>query len=209
MLGVAQVNEKLAKRKMISIDAGRKYFSPDQLKEIIDKAKHYGYTDLHLLVGNDGMRFMLDDMTIKANGKTYASDDVKRALENGTDAYYKDPNGNHLTESQMTDLINYAKDKGIGLIPTVNSPGHMDAILHAMKELGIQKPNFNYFGKESARTVDLDNKEAVEFTKALIDKYAAYFAGKTDIFNIGLDEYANDATDTIYRPEERSSLWHL
>ena len=190
-----QVNEKLAKRKMISIDAGRKYFSPEQLKEIIDKAKHYGYTDLHLLVGNDGMRFMLDDMTIKANGKTYASDDVKRALENGTDAYYKDPNGNHLTESQMTDLINYAKDKGIGLIPTVNSPGHMDAILHAMKELGIQKPNFNYFGKESARTVDLDNKEAVEFTKALIDKYAAYFAGKTDIFNIGLDEYANDATN--------------
>lgn len=191
----AQVNEKLAKRKMISIDAGRKYFSPDQLKEIIDKAKHYGYTDLHLLVGNDGMRFMLDDMTIKANGKTYASDDVKRALENGTDAYYKDPNGNHLTESQMTDLINYAKDKGIGLIPTVNSPGHMDAILHAMKELGIQKPNFNYLGKESARTVDLDNKEAVEFTKALIDKYAAYFAGKSDIFNIGLDEYANDATN--------------
>lgn len=190
-----QVNEKLAKRKMISIDAGRKYFSPDQLKEIIDKAKHYGYTDLHLLVGNDGMRFMLDDMTIKANGKTYASDDVKRALENGTDAYYKDPNGNHLTESQMTDLINYAKDKGIGLIPTVNSPGHMDAILHAMKELGIQKPNFNYLGKESARTVDLDNKEAVEFTKALIDKYAAYFAGKSDIFNIGLDEYANDATN--------------
>ena len=46
----SQVNEKLAKRKMISIDAGRKYFSPDQLKEIIDKAKHYGYTDLHLLV---------------------------------------------------------------------------------------------------------------------------------------------------------------
>ena len=191
----AQVNEKLAKRKMISIDAGRKYFSPDQLKEIIDKAKHYGYTDLHLLVGNDGMRFMLDDMTIKANGKTYASEDVKRALENGTDAYYKDPNGNHLTESQMTDLINYAKDKGIGLIPTVNSPGHMDAILHAMKELGIQKPNFTYFDKESARTVDLDNKEAVEFTKALIDKYAAYFAGKSDIFNIGLDEYANDATN--------------
>ena len=190
-----QVNEKLAKRKMISIDAGRKYFSPDQLKEIIDKAKHYGYTDLHLLVGNDGMRFMLDDMTIKANGKTYASDDVKRAIENGTDAYYKDPNGNHLTESQMTDLINYAKDKGIGLIPTVNSPGHMDAILHAMKELGIQKPNFNYLGKESARTVDIDNKEAVEFTKALIDKYAAYFAGKSDIFNIGLDEYANDATN--------------
>ena len=191
----ATVNEKLAKKKIVSIDAGRKYFSPEQLKEIIDKAKHYGYTDLHLLVGNDGLRFMLDDMSITANGKTYASDDVKRAIEKGTNDYYNDPNGNHLTESQMTNLINYAKDKGIGLIPTVNSPGHMDAILNAMKELGIQNPNFSYFGKESARTVDLDNKQAVAFTKALIDKYAAYFAKKTEIFNIGLDEYANDATN--------------
>ena len=191
----ATVNEKLAKKKIVSIDAGRKYFSPEQLKEIIDKAKHYGYTDLHLLVGNDGLRFMLDDMSITANGKTYVSDDVKRAIEKGTNDYYNDPNGNHLTESQMTDLINYAKDKGIGLIPTVNSPGHMDAILNAMKELGIQNPNFNYFGKESARTVDLDNEQAVAFTKALIDKYAAYFAKKTEIFNIGLDEYANDATN--------------
>ncbi|MDY4337347.1 G5 domain-containing protein [Streptococcus sp. 21WXBC0057M1] len=191
----AQVNEKLAKKKIVSIDAGRKYFSPDQLKEIIDKAKHYGYTDLHLLVGNDGLRFMLDDMSLTVGDKTYASDDVKRAVENGTNAYYNDPNGNHLTESEMTDLIGYAKDKGIGLIPTVNSPGHMDAILNAMKELGIEKPNFNYFGKESERTVDLDNEKAVAFTKALIDKYAAYFAGKSEIFNIGLDEYANDATN--------------
>ena len=191
----AQVNEKLAKKKIVSIDAGRTYFSPDQLKEIIDKAKHYGYTDLHLLVGNDGLRFMLDDMSLTVGDKTYASDDVKRAVENGTNAYYNDPNGNHLTESEMTDLIGYAKNKGIGLIPTVNSPGHMDAILNAMKELGIEKPNFNYFGKESERTVDLDNEKAVAFTKALIDKYAAYFAGKSEIFNIGLDEYANDATN--------------
>ena len=95
----AQVNEKLAKKKIVSIDAGRKYFSPDQLKEIIDKAKHYGYTDLHLLVGNDGLRFMLDDMSLTVGDKTYASDDVKRAVENGTNAYYNDPNGNHLTES--------------------------------------------------------------------------------------------------------------
>ena len=188
-------NEKLAKRKIVSIDAGRKYFSPEQLKEIIDKAKEYGYTDLHLLVGNDGLRFMLDDMSMKVGDKTYSSDDVKRAIENGTNAYYDDPNGNHLTESQMTDLINYAKDKGIGVIPTVNSPGHMDAILHAMKELGIENPNFDYFGTKSERTVDLNNKQAVDFTKMLIDKYANYFSKKSEIFNIGLDEYANDATN--------------
>lgn len=36
----------------------------------------------------------------------------------------------------------------------------------------------------------------MELCKALVDKYVAYFSGKADIFNIGLDEYANDATGT-------------
>lgn len=56
--------EKLAKKKIVSIDAGRKYFSPDQIKEIIDEASKTGYTDLHLLVGNDGLRFVLDRKSV-------------------------------------------------------------------------------------------------------------------------------------------------
>ena len=72
--------EKLAKNKVISIDAGRKYFTLDQLKRIVDKASELGYSDAHLLLGNNGLRFLLDDMTITANGKTYASDDVKKAI---------------------------------------------------------------------------------------------------------------------------------
>ena len=188
--------EKLAKKKVISIDAGRKYFSPDQIKEIIDEASKTGYTDLHLLVGNDGLRFVLDDMFLQVGDTSYSSQAVKEAVEKGTKAYYDDPNGTALTQAQMDDILAYAKSKNIGVIPTINSPGHMDAILTAMEQLGIENPHFNYFGtKKSERTVDLDNQKALDFTKALVDKYAAYFSGKTEIFNIGLDEYANDATD--------------
>ena len=188
--------EKLTKKKIVSIDAGRKYFSPDQIKEIIDEASKTGYTDLHLLVGNDGLRFVLDDMSLKVGDTSYSSQAVTDAVEKGTKAYYDDPNGTALTQAQMDDILAYAKSKKVGVIPTINSPGHMDAILTAMEQLGIENPHFNYFGtKKSARTVDLDNQKALDFTKALVDKYAAYFSGKADIFNIGLDEYANDATD--------------
>ena len=188
--------EKLAKKKIVSIDAGRKYFSPDQIKEIIDEASKTGYTDLHLLVGNDGLRFVLDDMSLKVGDTSYSSQAVTDAVEKGTKAYYDDPNGTALTQAQMDDILAYAKSKKVGVIPTINSPGHMDAILTAMEQLGIENPHFNYFGtKKSARTVDLDNQKALDFTKALVEKYAAYFSGKTEIFNIGLDEYANDATD--------------
>lgn len=188
--------EKLAKKKIVSIDAGRKYFSPDQIKEIIDEASKTGYTDLHLLVGNDGLRFVLDDMSLKVGSASYSSQAVTDAVEKGTKAYYDDPNGTALPQAQMDDILAYAKSKKVGVIPTINSPGHMDAILTAMEQLGIENPHFNYFGtKKSARTVDLDNQKALDFTKALIDKYATYFSGKADIFNIGLDEYANDATE--------------
>ena len=185
--------EKLAMKKVISIDAGRKYFSLDQLKRIVDKASELGYSDLHLLVGNDGMRFVLDDMTVESNGKTYASDDVKKAILEGTKAYYDDPNGQALTQAEMDELHAYATAKGIGLIAAVNSPGHMDALLVAMEKLGIENPQAS-FDTVSKTTMDLTNEAAVNFTKALIGKYMDYFKDKSKIFNYGTDEYANDAT---------------
>ena len=42
-----------------------------------------------LIVGNDGLRFALDDMTIKSNGKTYKSEDVKKAITEGNNIYYR------------------------------------------------------------------------------------------------------------------------
>ena len=88
---------KKKKSAIFSIDAGRKYFSKDQLIEIIEKAHRNGYTDVQLILGNDGLRFALDNMDIKVNGKTYKSEDVKKAITKGNDIYYKDPNGDYLS----------------------------------------------------------------------------------------------------------------
>ena len=112
----------------------------------------------------------------------------------GTKSYYDDPNGTTLSQAEITELIQYAKDKGLGLIPAINSPGHMDAMLVAMEKLGITNPQAN-FDKVSKTTMDLENEEAMNYTKALIGKYMDFFAGKTKIFNYGTDEYANDATN--------------
>ena len=38
-------------KNVFSIDAGRKYFSKDQLKQIISKAHANGYTDVQILLG--------------------------------------------------------------------------------------------------------------------------------------------------------------
>ncbi len=179
---------------IFSIDAGRKYFSADQLKQIIDRAAKNGYTDVQLILANDGMRFFLDDMSIETDGRVYESDAVKAALTAGNDEYYKDPNGNALTEAEMNDIISYAKSKGIGIVPVINSPGHMDALLVAMKELGIENAAYTNGSKVSDRTVDITNEQAVNFLYAVLQKYISYFgeAGVSEYFNFGADEFAND-----------------
>lgn len=175
-------------KSVFSIDAGRKYFSADQLKTIIDRAHTDGYTDVQVLLGNDALRLLLDDMSVTINGKTYGSDVVKQAIQAGNKAYYDDPNGNALTQTDMDAVLKYAAARDINIIPVINSPGHMDAILTAMAQLGIKNPAFN----GSKRTVDLNNDTAIAFTKALLQKYVMYFKGHATTFNFGSDEYAND-----------------
>lgn len=174
--------------KVVHLDAGRKYFSVDSIKKIIDNASADGYNYLELGVGNDGLRFLLDDMSVTAKDKTYSSEAVSQAIHAGNEAYYNFDT-DELTQSEMDEIISYAKDQGISIIPLINSPGHMDAILSAANSL--TGTNCSYNG--SARTIDVTNKTAVAFTQALIQKYVDYFAGKgCKYFNMGADEYAND-----------------
>lgn len=178
------------------LDCGRKYYSVDSIKQIIDNASAAGFNYIQLAVGNDGLRFLLDDMSLNVNGTTYGSAAVKKAVQAGNLAYNRthdapaySPTTNELTQSEMDTIIAYAGSKGMGVIPCVNTPGHMDAILSAATSL--TGTNCSY--RDSVRTIDVTNTTAVAFTKALLQKYITYFADKgCKLFNMGADEYAND-----------------
>lgn len=173
---------------IVMLDCGRKYFSVDSIKQIIDNAAAAGFNNVMLAVGNDGMRFLLDDMSLTVNGTPYSSEKVAAAIHTGNEAYYNFTT-DELTESEMDEIIAYAKTKGLGIIPVINTPGHMDAILDAAEALTGKTCSYN----GSGRTIDVTNTTAVAFTQALLQKYITYFAGKgCKYFNMGADEYAND-----------------
>lgn len=176
------------KYNIMFLDCGRKYFSVNSIKQIIDNASAAGFNYIQLAVGNDGLRFLLDDMSLTVNGTTYSSQQVSAAIHAGNEAYYNF-DVDELTQSEMDEIIAYAASKGMGVIPCVNTPGHMDAILSAATSL--TGTDCSYSG--SARTIDVTNDTAVAFTQALLKKYVSYFAGKgCKLFNMGADEYAND-----------------
>ena len=158
--------------RVVHLDAGRKYFTLNDIKTLIDNAADAGYNQLELyLSDNEGFRFALDDMEISTEYDTYDLSDALSA-------------GECLNQTEMSDLIDYAKEKGVEIVPCINTPGHMGAILDAF-------PEFRYSGSETS--IDLTDPEAVAFALAIVEKYADYFASEgCDFFNIGADEYAND-----------------
>lgn len=185
--------------RIFHLDAGRKYFSVEQIENLIDTLNENGYNYMELAVGNDALRFLLDDMSVVVGETTYTSDQVTTGIQTGNQNYCRN-NGNAdtstLSQSDMDTIISYANQKNISIIPLLNSPGHMDSIIDCMKSLGMTNVAFN----GSARTIDVSNSEAVKFTTALIQKYVSYFSEKgCRIFNMGADEYANDVSNAVLK----------
>lgn len=177
--------------RIVHIDCGRKYFSVTDLKKIIDYAAASNYTHVELAFGNDGLRFLLDDMEVTASGVTYASEAVKSAIQAGNKAFY-DAGTNELTQTQMNDIISYANGKGIGIIPMFDAPGHLQTVVRAMATLGVATNKYTTpttSGTSVNYAIDFTDAASVNFVQALMQKYITYFAGKgCTMFNIAADE---------------------
>lgn len=170
--------------RIFHLDCGRKYFSVAEIKGIIDQLAANHYTHLQLAFGNDALRFILGDMSVGS----YTSDRVKTAINTANQNYStsKKTGNGYLSQSDMDTIIDYAKKNGIEIIPLLNSPGHMNVLTTAMKNLGVS----------SDSTMSLTNESQLSFIQGLLQKYVDYFAGKCTYFNMGADEYAFDKLDS-------------
>ena len=180
--------------RIFHLDCGRKYFSVSEIKGIIDQLAANHYTHLQLAFGNNGFRFLLDEMSVGS----YTSDQVKSALTSGNNTYSdsKGTASSILSESDMDKIIKYATEKGISIIPMLNTPGHMDALVSAMSKLEVGS------GRTSSE-MSLTDDAQVSFVKALQQKYIDYFAAHgSKYYNFAADEYSfsalNDSEYTAF-----------
>ena len=195
-----QANVELQYR-IVHLDCGREYFTKDWIIALINEMAEAGYNQLQLAFGNGGFRFYLNNMAVGS----YSHEQVMGALEAGNKHYniYGDgengptnsewitynPSVNALTQTEMDTIIKHAQSKGIEIVPMLNTPGHMHAVLAAMSELGISG-NLQVSGKPGC--LNLENTVAVSFTKELVSKYVKYFADNgCNFFNAAMDEYSS------------------
>ena len=200
--GVAVQASATLEYRIVHLDCGRKYFSVDNIKNLIDAMHTAGYNQLELAIGNAGLRFLLDDMSISftVNGEkiTYDNDTMVANIKAGNKVQNNSNDDSCLTETDMKLIIAYANARGIEVVPLLNMPGHMNAVLNAFSDYRISGKNKNYETTQSSSTLNLASDEAKAFGLALLQKYVDFFKGRVSYFNFGADEVANDIVNPFY-----------
>lgn len=167
--------------RAVMLDCGRKYFTFDQIKTLIDTMAQYGYNQLQLSFGNGGCRFLLDTMDLTYVDSKLTSDYVREQIIAGNGVFNGDKS--YLTQSEMTGIISYANSKGIEIVPMLNMPGHSKAIDYAISG---QKDD----------SLDTTNESVRKFAFALLKKYVDYFKSQgCSYFHFGSDESGEKGTN--------------
>nr|WP_244375638.1 glycoside hydrolase family 20 protein [Streptomyces ficellus] len=89
----------------------------------------------------------------------------------------------HLTTAQVRRIIALANRLHIDVVPEVDSPGHLGAVLRAHPQLQLR----NVQGAPRQGAIDISKPESARIVDDLIREYAALFPGPW--FHVGADEY--------------------
>ena len=209
---LADTTDSILPHRIIHLDCGRKYFSVGNVKSLIDVMAAYGYNELELAFGNAGLRFLLGDMSISFGTTSYSDNDIRTAVVEGNKKQNNSKDGRYWTEADMTEILGYASSKNIEIVPLLNMPGHMNALLdgeqfHQYRISGTgYDENKNTVQKTSCTSIDPGEADAAAFGHAILQKYVDWFKAYNDLnpdakvkyFNFGADEVGNDIVNPFY-----------
>ncbi|MFW6722850.1 beta-N-acetylhexosaminidase [Streptomyces sp. MAR4 CNY-716] len=141
------------------VDVARKHFSAAWLADRVREMADLKLNQLHL--------HLSDDQAFRAE-----SDSQPEVVS--------EP---HLTKAELTDIVEIAADLHITVIPEIDSPGHLGAVLDAHPDLRLTTAE----GSPVQGAIDVSEPRAARIVDDLLTEYARLFPGP--YMHIGGDEY--------------------
>ncbi|HEX2132460.1 MAG TPA: beta-N-acetylhexosaminidase [Actinophytocola sp.] len=157
------------------LDVARHFFSPDEVKRYIDQIAMYKINRLHLHLADDqGWRIEIESWPRLT---TYGG---STEVGGGPGGYY--------TKDEYRDLVAYAAERHIEIVPEIDLPGHTNAALASYAELncdGVAPPL--YTGIEVGfSSLCIDKEITYRFVEDVLTELAALTPG--EYLHIGGDE---------------------
>ncbi len=157
------------------LDVARHFFGVDDVKNLIDQLAYYKMNVLHLHLSDDqGWRIEIKSWpNLTAHGGS-------TEVGGGEGGFY--------TQEQYSEIVKYARDRYITIIPEIDMPGHINAAMASYPELNCDgKATELYTGIEVGFSSFCTNKEITyQFIDDVVRELAALTPG--EYIHIGGDE---------------------
>ncbi|MEO6201438.1 MAG: beta-N-acetylhexosaminidase [Cryobacterium sp.] len=174
----------------VMIDVARHFQPVRELRRIIELMAMHKLNTLNLhLTDDQGWRFeVLAYPRLTEVGSWRASTQV--GADDATAGEYDRPHGGFYTQDDLRDLVAFAADHAVTIVPEIDVPGHSQAAIAAYPHLGISStpafppavwPRFGVSG------FPLNTEEStVEFFRTVIDELLDVFPSR--LIGLGGDE---------------------
>lgn len=172
------------------LDVARHFFSVDEIKSYIDLLAMHKLNVFHWhLTDDQGWR-----IEIKKYPKLTEIGSIRKQTMVGKnfDQYDNTPYGGYYTQDQIRDIVNYAEERFITIIPEVDLPGHMVAALASYPSLGCTEGPYEVQGMWGVHPDVLcaGKEETYEFVTDVLSEVLELFPSR--YIHIGGDECPKD-----------------
>ncbi|QHM70929.1 beta-N-acetylhexosaminidase [Mixta intestinalis] len=158
------------KERGLMLDVARKYFTLPWIKKMVDQLAAIKMNALQLhLSDNQGFR-METSVDEEKYGVNFETQKV-------------------LSKDDVAELIRYASDRCIAIIPDFDSPGHMGNIINTLKKADpVKYQDISYKFASYDVNLKVTNPVGVQVISDIIDEWISSFDG-CPAFHVGGDEY--------------------
>jgi hexosaminidase len=177
----------------VLIDESRHFLGREEIVRVIGLMHRLGYNRLHWHLSDDqGFRIALKDRPEVKRIST-KRDYTLEGCPLGKRTKNEAANQGFYTESELKEIAGIAASKGIEIVPEIDMPGHMSALLAAYPRFSCgRKP----FGVETTwgvfdHPLNIGDPKAVAFAKEIVDEVVAIFGCR--YFHLGFDEIRRKA----------------
>ena len=170
----------------VHLDCARHYFPVAVVKQYIDLLALHGCNQLHWHITDDqGWRF-----EVKALPDLAAKGSIRQqtVIGRNTGLYDGQPYGGYYTQDECREIVRYAAERYINVIPEIDLPGHMQAALHVYPNLGCTGgpyPVWQVWGV-SEDVLCAGNPDVLTFIKTVLGELCDVFPSR--LIHIGGDE---------------------
>ena len=186
------------------LDCGRHFFTTDEVKTYIDIISAHKINTFHWhLTEDQGWRIEIKKYPELTRIGSQRPETYVGHLYAHTGKYDGTPHGGYYTQDEIRDIVAYAAERQITIIPEIEMPGHAVAALASYPWLGCRGEGYEVWTSWGVnKDIFCVGKETTfEFLQNVLDEVCDLFPG--EYIHIGGDEAPRDSWKTCPHCQKR------